>query len=156
MEMVCPVCNELTWKWTSSQKAKADARAGWIYSCKTCRMENRMHPHAGYHMKRFYQYFVRLDSDPVGNPIGSLGLRMVHQTLASDWTTEARGRLIESFLASEFANEAARGVFLNFLYHLHEACVLASMDSYTVLRCRNWTGRFNGAWRQKRVLWYEC
>ena len=70
-----------------------------------------MHPHAGYHMKRFYQYFVRLDSDPVrsalesymqnhrksnhddfhklfdlevGNPIGSLGVRMVHQTLASD------------------------------------------------------------------------
>ena len=161
--MVCPVCNELTWKWTSSQKAKADARAGWIYSCKTCRLENRMHPHAGYHMKRFYQYFVRLDSDPVrsalesymqnhrksnhddfhklfdlevGNPIGSLGLRMVHQTLASDWTTEARGRFIESFLASEFANEAARGVFLNFLYHLHEACVLSGMDSYDVLRCR--------------------
>ena len=163
MEMLCPVCNKLTSQWAPSQKAKGDARAGWIFSCKTCRMVNRIHPYASYHIKRFFQYLQRLDNDPVrsalesymenhrkaihndfhnqydlgvGNSIGSLGLRMVHQALASDWTTETRGRFIEAFLASDFATEAVRTVFLNFLYHLHEACVLSSMDCYDVLRCR--------------------
>ena len=75
------------------------------------RAANRIHPYAPYHIKRFFQYLQRLDNDPVrsafesflenrrkaihndfhnqydlgvGNSIGSLGLRMVHQALASD------------------------------------------------------------------------
>ena len=117
-------------------------------------MVNRIHPYASYHIKRFFQYLQRLDNDPVrsalesymenhrkathndfhnqydlgvGNSIGSLGLRMVHQALASDWTTETRGRFIEAFLASDFATEAARTVFLNFLYCTRRAS------------CRAWT-----------------
>ena len=91
-------------------------------------MENRR--------KAIYNDFHNQYDLGVGNSIGSLGLRMVHQALASDWTTETRGRFIEAFLVSDFATEAVRTVFLNFLYHLHEACVLSSMDCYDVLRCR--------------------